>query len=801
MAEAIADLVIRIGTDVEVLKRDMAEASRTTKRTADEISGSLGFVKGAFGALAAGFSLQNVWTTFRAGVSELAALDDAAENAGTSVESLGQLMADLAPSGASMSQVSGMVQQLNRSLLSAEFHTSRAASAFKALNIETKDASGNFKDGTVLLREIAVALDQYEDGTNKSQLATALLGRAGAQNIAMLKDLARSQGETNRYTSEMTAKAEELDKALNRMQYQFGQWRTSMLSQLVPTMLEFITQLKEGTEAADGFWAAVFRYGFKYAPGKPEDTQKQILADIKRETDLMNRAQIEVDNLKGMGGQDVYERDWKRENARLETHRQNVEKLQRDWQYFENQRVRNERKNGPTARELMYGDAGYKATAQAPRMPDEAASAAAAREATQLRMERVAEARRRAVDIEKQAMEDLATAVQLEQTTERAAIDERMRIRATSLAAQISASNQQIDILEKVDAKQKDLSGIERAKNERARLVEELARVEVDRAKQVLLYQDKLDEAWRKSSTSATNAIRNELAASTASNNAMRDEIEALIQSAVQGREYAMVLAEIRVEKMRAAQTDAAFGVTAEQAEALRLAEEQLSLMRQRAAVAGQIERQRADAKSADEAAKEAAKRMADAAASSSSIIKDSLTNALLRGFEDGKGLAENFRDTLKNMFMTMVLRPIIEPVMKPVADIAGSLVSAIVSATTKGFGAKGAPVTSLTSDPGLGLKLPAQPAQPRAAGGPVIPGGTYIVGEEGVPEILQMGRRGGYVTPMAKGGVRPVQINQTFHINSGVDATTAQSIWMASKEAAKSELADAARRSGRGMF
>lgn len=45
-----------------------------------------------------------------------------------------------------------------------------------------------------------------------------------------------------------------------------------------------------------------------------------------------------------------------------------------------------------------------------------------------------------------------------------------------------------------------------------------------------------------------------------------------------------------------------------------------------------------------------------------------SLTDALLRGFEDGKSFGKNFVDTLKNMFQTLVLRPIIEPIMNRAA-------------------------------------------------------------------------------------------------------------------------------------
>lgn len=46
-----------------------------------------------------------------------------------------------------------------------------------------------------------------------------------------------------------------------------------------------------------------------------------------------------------------------------------------------------------------------------------------------------------------------------------------------------------------------------------------------------------------------------------------------------------------------------------------------------------------------------------------SADIERSLTDALLRGFESGKGFAENLKDTLKNMFETLVLRPIIQPI------------------------------------------------------------------------------------------------------------------------------------------
>ncbi len=47
-----------------------------------------------------------------------------------------------------------------------------------------------------------------------------------------------------------------------------------------------------------------------------------------------------------------------------------------------------------------------------------------------------------------------------------------------------------------------------------------------------------------------------------------------------------------------------------------------------------------------------------------SEAIESSITDALLRGFESGKGFAENLRTTIVNMFKTMVLRPVVNAVV-----------------------------------------------------------------------------------------------------------------------------------------
>lgn len=72
--------------------------------------------------------------------------------------------------------------------------------------------------------------------------------------------------------------------------------------------------------------------------------------------------------------------------------------------------------------------------------------------------------------------------------------------------------------------------------------------------------------------------------------------------------------------------------------------------------------------------------------------INDSITDALMRGFESGKGFAESLRDTVINMFKTMVLRPTVSAIVNPVTQgITGAFQSAgasMVGSATGSFGA-----------------------------------------------------------------------------------------------------------------
>ncbi|MCU7371509.1 phage tail length tape measure family protein [Paucibacter sp. O1-1] len=110
--------------------------------------------------------------------------------------------------------------------------------------------------------------------------------------------------------------------------------------------------------------------------------------------------------------------------------------------------------------------------------------------------------------------------------------------------------------------------------------------------------------------------------------------------------------------------------------------------------------------------ARDAAKRGAEDAAKewkrTTDEIERSLTDALLRGFESGKGFARNLRDTLVNLFKTQVLRLEIQPIIRNLAGSIGSLLGlpgnalASIGGSAGGLGSAGN-LASLLGFSGLG--------------------------------------------------------------------------------------------------
>ena len=141
------------------------------------------------------------------------------------------------------------------------------------------------------------------------------------------------------------------------------------------------------------------------------------------------------------------------------------------------------------------------------------------------------------------------------------------------------------------------------------------------------------------------------------------------------------------------------------------------------------------------------------------SDIERSLTDALLRGFESGKGFAANLRDTLVNMFKTLVLRPLIQPVVSGGASSIGGFLGLPTNALAGTGGAGGSAAGSLSSLLGLSglnsafsggamLALNGGTGLALEGAGALLGNGSYLQG---------FGQAAGALAPWALGGAAGV--------------------------------------------
>lgn len=202
---------------------------------------------------------------------------------------------------------------------------------------------------------------------------------------------------------------------------------------------------------------------------------------------------------------------------------------------------------------------------------------------------------------------------------------------------------------------------------------------EIDSSKR-LQQQAEATAKWLDDSRTAQNKTLQDLQAEYKK---AKEEVENYGLSRGQIAERDMQLLQEQIDAERA--LNAEIGVGGSQY--LNHLEQQLALRQQIVVETEKLDTLDAGKQAAEEAAA-AFSKTAEAAQKTNDAITQGLTDALMRGFENGKGFAENLRDATVNMFKTMVLTPAIQGVLSPVVGGVQNMVgNAASSAATSMFG------------------------------------------------------------------------------------------------------------------
>lgn len=256
-----------MGKAARIAERDMARIEKSAIAAGKVIAGAM---------LAAGAAIAYA---VQQQISMRGALDDMADATGDSVQSLDGLRRTAAIAGVELDKLEGIITKTAKGL-----DTKAGASAVGAIGLDIERLR-KLKPGEALM-EVAQGLARYEEGQGKINAATAIWGRDGARNLALMKDLAEAGAQQGKITSEQAAEAERLQKEWRRLKLEGEDFGRAIANSVIPWMANLIEQFREGQRIGGGFFGAMKTFGLGMAPIGDGEAIKRLVEYQDRLTEV-----------------------------------------------------------------------------------------------------------------------------------------------------------------------------------------------------------------------------------------------------------------------------------------------------------------------------------------------------------------------------------------------------------------------------------------------------------------------------------------------------------------------------------
>jgi|GEM_PF-3978797 len=632
----VSSLVIEMAANVARLQQDMDRARKVVDDSMGRITGAVEGAQRAFGLLAAAAGGATFGVAIKNAINLADQMDDLAEKTGITAKALSSLRFAGEATGTPMEALSTGLRKLSQNMAGASTGGKEQAEMFARLGVSVNNASGSLRGSDAVLRDLADRFSDMQDGPAKAALAMELFGKSGVDMVPLLNqgadgiealhneavklgavignDFAKQAADFNDNLTKMTAAgqgffmviAEQVLPILNRMASAFldaqngGSAFAELIGKVLKVALETVLVLGANVVFVfQGIW-------------------RELRAIYDQAGALLT---LDFEKLK---------------NVKIKLDLDNTKALQ-DLKNFETAVM------GAGGRGAGYSDPRMEAARAQLKEAGliEEANAARQYEAqkrlAQLREEAAKAAARQAAEAAKALEKLIADGVKLSEalTAAENGLSPDFAAKWDSLQAAFKAGALSTDQVLAAQAALLALQpAMKKAEEERLKRIKE--QIDVDQRAADAMHKDL--EALRKANE-ALELHNQEIGLTAEQLNALRiarlDEEIAIQQSIV--TEY---------EEIKARG-----GVTDQLQQQINKLDE---LKKKRELTLGGQTAQ---------VAVDAAKKAADEWQRTADKIEFALTDALMRGFESGKGVLRNLVDTIKNMFSTLVLRPVVQAV------------------------------------------------------------------------------------------------------------------------------------------
>ena len=251
----IGALRVVLGADTAALDKGLKNAEGSISKFSRQVG-----IAGAALAASMAAAMGGISVAVGKALADADKLGKLAQSVGIPVEELSKLAHAADLSGISTEEFGKSVVKLSKNMSEiAGGATNAASEAFKNMGIRVKEANGQMRPTSDVLSDIAAKFEGYADGANKTALATALFGKAGAAMIPMLNAGAAGLAEAKKEAEDLglvidskTAKAaENFNDNLTRLhRVSTGLW-IQVSAQLAPELERLSTILVNNAKSGN----------------------------------------------------------------------------------------------------------------------------------------------------------------------------------------------------------------------------------------------------------------------------------------------------------------------------------------------------------------------------------------------------------------------------------------------------------------------------------------------------------------------------------------------------------------------
>ncbi len=221
-------------------------------------------------------------------------VDKMSQKIGLSREAFQEWDYILSQNGASVDGLQMGLKTLSTAVDQANQGAKEYTEMFSRLNVSVTDANGNLKDQELIFNEVFSALANMENATERTALATRLLGRSatelapalnvGAQEIEKLRNQAHELGLV--YEDDLIDKGVILGDNIDALKAAFTAWRTNALSPILGVMVSVTDRMLGQKSASDRLDEALNDLK------TTNDEYNKILGESEGKTDALTQAMV-----------------------------------------------------------------------------------------------------------------------------------------------------------------------------------------------------------------------------------------------------------------------------------------------------------------------------------------------------------------------------------------------------------------------------------------------------------------------------------------------------------------------------